>query len=303
MILRFCFLLLLLTPSISHARLIDKTVALVNSDVITLSDTENFQRDFNLRKEIDPFVGFLHVSPQKTNDIRDYLIQEALIQQKFPPTTEEIEEEINAVQKNNQIDRERLKAVLASQGVKFDSYQALMKISVSKRKLMDRELRPLSNVSDEDVKNYYYTAPEYSETKKAQKLVLTYDIAQMEIPTQALSQEVSKRLHAGEDFDALASSMNNQGIEVRQLGSFSEENLSEKIRDALNGLKVGEASDPISTGAGYQILKINKIGAPKDAQFEKNKEQIRNQLVQKTMSSQLSIWTDKERAQAYIYLP
>ncbi len=47
--------------------------------------------------------------------------------------------------------------------LKTEDYEYLMKVSVSKRKLMDRELRPLSNVTDEEIKNHYYTSQEFLE--------------------------------------------------------------------------------------------------------------------------------------------
>jgi len=300
----FIFTALLLISSYPlQARTIDKTTALVNSDVITLSDILSFQKNFSLRKEIDPFIGFFRLAPQKSSEIIDYLIQEKLILQKFPTTKEEAEEEINSVQKNNQINREKLIAVLSSQGIKFDDYMALIKISVAKRKLMERELRPLSNISEDDIKNYYYTAPEFLEKTKNQNLVLTYNLSQMAIPNQTIANTITKRLKAGEDFDALSSEFSSMGVENSSLGNISEENLSPLIHKSLTGLKVGEATAALAAGGGYQILKINSIGAPKDPIFEKNKEAIRNRLFQKTMFSQLSVWASKERAQAYIYIP
>ncbi|RZA06139.1 MAG: peptidyl-prolyl cis-trans isomerase [Proteobacteria bacterium] len=292
-----------LIPVVSEARLIDKTVALVNSDVVLSSDTDSFKSNFSLRRELDPFVGLLNFAPASMNDILEYLVQEQLVLQKQEVKDEEVEEEINAVQRNNRIDRDRLREVLKGQGVDFEIYKRLMRVSVAKRKLIDRELRPLAAVSDEEVKNYYYTDASTKERRAAQKLVLTYTMQQLLLPNQALADSAANRLKAGEDLDAVASEYAAQGAETSKLPELSEENMNQSIREAVAGLKVGESTRPISTGNGYMILKITQIGAPKDPVFENEKERIRANLFQKALQNQLRLWTEREKAASYVSFP
>ncbi|RYZ98320.1 MAG: peptidyl-prolyl cis-trans isomerase [Proteobacteria bacterium] len=292
-----------LIPVVSEARLIDKTVALVNSDVVLSSDTDSFKSNFSLRRELDPFVGLLNFAPSSMNDILEYLVQEQLVLQKQEVKEEEVEEEINAVQKNNRIDRDRLREVLKGQGVDFEIYKRLMRVSVAKRKLIDRELRPLAAVSDEEVKNYYYTDASTKERRSAQKLVLTYTMQQLLVPNQALAETAANRLKAGEDLDAVASEYAAQGAETSKLPELSEENMNATIREAVAGLKVGESTRPISTGNGYMMLKITQIGAPKDPVFESEKERIRASLFQKALQNQLRLWTEREKAASYVSFP
>ena len=296
-----CIIAFAINPNVSHARLVDKTTALVNADLVLYSDIEKIKSEFSLRREIDPLVNLTGFTPEK--DSLDYLIQERLALQKFPASEEEVEEEINAVQKNNKIERDKLKEILAAQGVKFDDYRGLMKVSVSKRKLIERELRPLAIITDEDVKNFYYTDPTYREKKREQKLALTYVLQQMLITTESVANEAKKKLKNGEDFDSVASELAGKGIEVTKLGAMAEENLSPKIKESIVNLKVGEATAPISTGTGYMILRILEIGAPRDPDFEKEKDQIKNNLFHTALLKQLKSWTEKERAQSYIHIP
>ena len=118
-----------------------------------------------------------------------------------------------------------------------------------------------------------------------------------------LADAAAKRLHAGDDFDAVGADLAAQGAEKSSLGVLQEDKLSPAIQKAIAGLRVGESSSPISAGGGYMILKIAEIGAPKDPVFEREKEGIRNQLFQKALLNQLALWTERERAQSYIYIP
>ena len=299
----FIFLFLLISANVSQAKLVDGTIALVNSEVILHSDLEGFQKNFSLRKELDPFLNLTELDLNGRQNRLEYLIQEQLVLQKMSPTKDEVEEEINAVQRNNRIDRDKLREVLSGQGVKFEDYANLMKVSLGKRKLVERELRPLSAVTDEEVKNYYYTAPEFQGRRKSQQLVLSYTLQQLILPSQDLAELAQRRLKAGADFDSLSEELASRGVDKTSLGTISEDKMNSTIRNAIQGLKVGESTQAISTGGAYIILKVSSIGAPVDPIFEKEKESIRNQLFQKALRTQLKLWTDRERAQSYVHLP
>ena len=299
------FLPFLLFAPLSQAREIDRTTVLVNGDVVLKSDLNVFRKNFALRKEIDPFVALVSLTSEevaKDKEALDYLVQERLVLQKYPSQDEEVEEEINVVQRNNHMDRDHLKEVLKSQGVKFEDYRRLLNVSVSKRKLIDRDLRPLAAISDADVRNFYYTDASYQTRRKEQKLVLSYTLQQMLLPTQAMSETAQKRLKSGEDFDSVSAELASRGAESSRLGTISEDNMNPKIRDGIEGLKVGESTKVMSTGSGYMILRILEIGAPKDPVFEKEKEKLRNELFQKALVNQLRLWTERERASSYIHV-
>ena len=122
------------------------------------------------------------------------------------------------------------------------------------------------------------------------------------LPNATVSDLALKRLRAGEDFDSVAAELAPRGAESSRLGSISEDNMNSKIRDSIQGLKVGESTSPITTGNGYMILRILEIGAPKDPVFEREKEKIRNELFQKALVNQLKLWTDRERASSYVHV-
>lgn len=296
------FLFLVLLAPLAQARTVDRTLALVNADVILQSDLNSFRKNFALRKEIDPFIPLVNYSSESAKDALDYLVQERLVMQKFPATEDEIEEEINAVQRNNHIDRDRLREVLGSQGVKFDDYRRLMAVSASKRKLVDKEIRPLAAVSDEDVKNFYYTDASFQSRRKEQKLVLSYSLQQLLLPNAELAEQAQKRLRGGADFDSVASELAAKGAESSKLPNISEENMNPQIKESVQGLRVGDSTKPIPAGSGYMILRIQQIGAPQDPVFEKEKEKIRGILFQKGLVNQLKLWSERERNASYVHI-
>ena len=291
------------TPSVANAQVIDRTMAVVNGDVLLLSDIEQFKEQSKLRGELDPFISFFQLRPSTEKEILNYLIQERIILRKMDPKEDEVEEEINNIQRNNGINREQLKQVLLSEGASFDVYKEMMRISVAKRKVIDRDLRPLAIITDEQVKKFYYTSPEFLERRKTNKLVLSYDIDQINTPNKLTADLAHERLSKGEDVESLVKQLEKRGVEKVSLGVLSEENLNKTIRKALESVGAGGVSMPIDTGSGYIILFVRSIGSPKDPAFEKIKEQLRNQLFRQSLKVQLSAWTTREQSGSFVHIP
>src|SRR3954466_15734262 len=96
------FLFLFLTFN-ADARVIDRTVAVVNGAVILSSDISDFNKQAKFRGQLDPFIAAYQLGPESEKDILNYLIQEQLILQKFLPKDEQVEDAINNIQRNNNI--------------------------------------------------------------------------------------------------------------------------------------------------------------------------------------------------------
>lgn len=279
-------------------------MALVNGAVVTKSDLDKFRANIGLRKELDPFVAFLQIIPKNDIELRDFLIQEALITQKFTTPKEEVDAEIQSIMKRNGIDEETLRGVLRQQGVKFETYTELMTTSLSKRKLMERELRPLSAVTPDEIKNYYYTAPEFVERKRKQELLLSYGLVQVQLRSRGVVDELTERLRSGEDFEAAVNRYVDRGASQTNLGVLREDKLAEPIRKSLEGLKVGESSTPLELPDGsFVIHRVISIGAPHDPEFDREKAKIEGKLYQRALERQLQLWTARERSNAYVHVP
>jgi peptidyl-prolyl cis-trans isomerase SurA len=297
-----CAFLSLFITFNADARIIDRTAAVVNSAVILASDVSDFNKQTKFRSQLDPFIAAYQLGPESERDILNYLIQEQLILQKFQPKDEQVEDAINNVQRSNGINREQLKQVLANEGIAFDLYQELMRTSVAKGQLI-RQLQPLAAVSDEQVKNFYYTSPEFKDFRKNQKAVISYDLEQLMLPNKTTADLAISRLNGGDDLDSVLNLVRDRGAELVNLGQFSEETLNPTTRKALESVGSGGYSQPISTGSGYIILHVKSVGSPKDPAFERVKDQVRSKLFRVAFRKQLTAWTAHERGGSFVHIP
>ena len=294
--------------------IIDRLEASVNSSLILLSDVILFRKTLPLRSQLDPlFAGhpLATKSPGTISDadIVDFLISDRIILDQFPIKDAEVEQEINSIQATNRIDRKSLKAALKEQGFAFEEYFSLIRVSISKRNLIDRDIRTKVYISDEDVKNHFY-----NDLQKKTSAVFAYKIQIITVtPTNykvrgaalGSAQDALKAIHGGEAFSEVAKRFSDDPSAATggDLGMLNEEEISPQIRQAVKKLKVGQVSDVMGTeNTRFFILKLVDIKSGEEDRLAKAKDEIRGKLMTAEYQHQIEVWLDHQRLSAYIRL-
>lgn len=292
---------------------LDRLEASVNSLIILQSDVDRFRKVEPLRSQLDPLYSGTRVAQlgdkAGDRDIIEFLIDEKLISQEFPVNDSEVEQEINSIQAGNKIDRNSLKSALAQQGFSFADYFELIRTSSSKRNLIDRDIRTKVNISDADIKNYYYNryASANSAATRSYKLRLIF-ISRNTYKSEAAAREAAQRAHqailAGEAFEEVAKRVSDDANASTggDLGTMTEDQMAPAIREQVKKLNIGGVSDVFGTPAnGYYILKLEDVQSNDSAHFDKTKEEIRNHLIAAEYQHQISLWLDRQRQKAFIH--
>lgn len=309
----FALLLTIFVPAVvgsAHAALIDKIAAVVNNEVVLLSDIERFERTLELRRELDPLFGIsedMQSSPSRAKII-DFLILERIITQNFKISDADVEQEIQSVQRNNNLSREQLVEFLRSKGFDYNAYFELMRVGLAKRNLLDREIRTRVNIGDEDVKNYYYNMAvknaaiplEYN----IQLIVVSNDSYKTPKAAQDVAEKALRAIRQGEPFAEVARRFSDDPSRDQggELGYFSQEQLAEPIRSAVKKLKIGQVSDVLAGRDAAMIVKLVDARSTETERFAAVKEQIREQLAKEEYKKQLVIWAERARNNAYVHV-
>ena len=300
--LSYFFLLLIAFPEASQAVLIDRSLVIVNNEVLTLSELRQFKKDLRLRKELDPFMLLLGQNPKGTKARVQYLLQERLVAQKFPTSDEEVEKEITKIRKK--ISMKNLNSLLKSHGTNYKSYKKIMKISLSKRKLIDRELRTLASISPEQVRSHYYTSPKYARYRKKKKQLLHYKLSQLQIPQKELIKSIQVQLERGVSFNSIADQYKQEGVSLINLDMLREDEFTKKVRDSLRNKKKGSYTNAILLRPGlFAIHRVDEVGNPHDPVFERFRKQIKENLLKKSIQHQLVAWTERQKAKSFVLIP
>ena len=158
-----CFPLILLgICSISSAEIIDRIVAVVNNEIITLSQLNKAANPYKRNIEASGKSGeekkimFQTLEKEMLQQLidRSLTAQEA-VKYNIDVVEEDVDNAINNFMATKQLDQEGLEAALASEGVSYKEYRAKMKGEIVQSMLINRAVRSQVIITDSDIKTYY----------------------------------------------------------------------------------------------------------------------------------------------------
>lgn len=300
-------------PLFSSAELVDKVVAVVNSEVLTLSDVKRERAALSGKGLVNDLLFQVYERDQLLKDqktLLNFLIDEKTIDSEVKKkglevTIERVEQEIQRVAKDNGMSRNQFKDALSRQGISMSEYQAFIKKGLERKALIDREVNSRIRISDEDIAAYYV-----SNKGPGKAQVFEFTLAHiLFVPksggikgAEERAGDVVKRLKAGGDFDKLAEQYSEDpgfskgGV----IGTFNATELSPEIKGAVKDVKEGGYSSPVKTDRGVHIFKVVKKTLVSDPELTANRDQIMGLLHQKAFARQLRAWLDQKRSEAFI---
>src|SRR3989304_1230245 len=208
---RLCVLLLpslALAPLGLRAETIERVVAKVNGQIITLSEFQSRQIAAAEGAGVDP-AGVGAFLRQNNAKILQDAIDEILILQKAEDAgirapAAWIDEAIEGIKKENKIaSDEQMQEELAREGLALAELRANIERGVLRRIVMQRDVQPKIEASEADVRAEDQRGKAAEFTKPAtvtlQEVLIAEDRGGL-----ALARELVGRARAGEDFEALA---------------------------------------------------------------------------------------------------
>lgn len=314
-----------LTPLKGTAELVDRVVAVVNDDVITLSELEKegepLYRDISAKT---PSASLADTLQDAREHVLDRLIEKRLVAQKakaanLSVSDAEVDAAFEQMLTQNKVSREGFLARLKNEGVTETAYKEDLRGQILQGKLVNTDVRSKVVVTEEEILDYYdthYTSKVSGEGYYLLQIGISWtDPQNPDAPEEVLrvnkleakeqAEKVLAMARDGKDFKDLArkySSMPSAG-DGGDIGVFQLDEMAPYMRDAVQSLKPGEVSDLIDTPEGYQFFKlINSqdgtivVKTP----LEEVKDQIRNTLYEERLKEAYGAWLENLKDQAYI---
>jgi peptidyl-prolyl cis-trans isomerase SurA len=305
------FLVLFVSSILAHAEIVESIVAIVNSTIITRSDIVKYRERLRAGTIVDDLLGndaSTLIRDEKAllkHMIDERIVDDEVKKQNLSITIERVEQEINQIQGRNGITRDQLKAALKKEGTNFSDYQEFIKKRIERQSVIEKAITSKIKISDEDVAAAYEAKNKtLSATSFEFKVshILFREGKRSDSEQQKRAQEVYEKLKNGGNFEALASQYSEDpGFnEGGFLGTFRTGETLAPLEDAFKTLTPGEVASPVKTKLGYHIVKLLERHVVADADFEKKKDMIRNDLYQKAFVKQFQFWLDQKRQEAFI---
>ncbi|NTW16741.1 MAG: hypothetical protein HGA41_04680, partial [Syntrophaceae bacterium] len=260
----------------AHAEITDRIIAIVNGDVITLTELNTAYEPY--RKKIEESYR----GPDKEKVIADSrlmmlnkMIENILIDQEAKKTglivkDEEVMETINTMLARRKYTMEDLLNNLAKENSTFEAHKKEVKEHLLRMKLVRYELKSKIMITEEEIGEYYRQNRENYEGKEAvrlkQILLIIPRGADEKVKTtlRAEADAILARLNKGESFDVIASQY-SQGPAAAaggDIGFVEKGSMQPVVDSAAFSLKKDEVSGIIESTIGFHIIKvIDKRGA------------------------------------------
>ncbi len=265
--LSFLLLLALPLPCLAQRTvLVDRIVAIVNKEVITLSELTDAvgMAERELRRRGTPLPDRSVLEHQMLERLVLNKAQLQLARNSGLRIDElQLDRAVQRIAESNKMTLADFRGVLERDGVSFDAWREQVREQMLLTRLREREVDDRVQVSDTEVDLFLEqmkNRPEAIEYELAHILVRVPDQASPE-RIQAARQRADKALaeaRGGADFASLAASYSDapDALQGGALGWRNEDRLPELFAVALAKLQPGDVSPVLRSPAGFHILKL-----------------------------------------------
>ncbi len=297
------------------AEVVDRVVASVNEDIITLHD---------LNKALQPYARKIvksRYSPEKEKamlykvrgDLLDRLIDDRLTVQEVKRARikvgkQEVDRAIERIKEANFFTQEELEAALKREGLSIDDLREKSRNQILKSRLLNYKIKQKIVVTKEDIAEYYNAHPEEftGEVKyRLRNIILEVSALANADEKQAIREKmvgIRGRALAGESFPDLAKkySQSSLGAEGGDLGEFRPDQLSPLIKEAVASLSEGGVTEVLETEYGFQLFQVVKINQSSGKTLEAASEGISKKLYDGVVEKKFAAWLKDLREDAHI---
>ncbi len=305
---------------IGHAKIIDRIVAVVNDDVITLSELESRAQPILAKieqerkrplsaKEKEEILA--QILPQL---IDEYLVDAEIKRLGIKIGDREVEQALQQLCKRNNITMQDLEAQLAAEGLTLEQYKEQLKRQIQRTELINAQVKSKIVVTDEQIADYLKQSSKPAPSKEESPTYVLQHVCIVPLNpddprsvkrAKKIAEEAYKELKNGKPFEEVVAAYSAPAFKQNDgyLGGFKQEEMAPFIKEAIKDLKPGEYSKVVKTPLGFQIFKVKDITSESSDDVNVNsfeKERVREQLYQQQVNARFDEWLREIRSKATI---
>ncbi|MBE9546462.1 MAG: peptidylprolyl isomerase [Proteobacteria bacterium] len=308
-----CLVAVFLSVSL-NARVTDRIVAIVNDEVITLSEL-NSAFEPHLKKIEKTYKGDNKekVIAETGRAMLNKMVDDILVRQEAKKLgivvkEEDVMETIGDMFARRNISMEDFMKILAREGSSFEAYKRDVKEHLMKVRLVGRNIKSKVSVTDEEIGDYYSRHREDYEGEEAVRIkqiliIIPRDCGKKKkLKLKAEAGMIHKRLKKGESFEMLASEY-SQGPAAKiggDLGFVEKGMMFPEVDEAAFSLENGEISDVIESRVGFHILKVIDRKGAGIKSLESVREEITDIIGRVKIEKKFYEWIEELRKKSYV---
>lgn len=313
-VLIMCSVMLLCVPV--GAEVVDKIIAVVNDEIITLGEFNTAFEPY-LKNIEDNYKGKDKEAliNQSKEAFLKRLVDNLLIEQEAKKAGKSIvikDEEVMDVIKDmiakKKSNMEDFKKNLAREGTSLESLKKDIRSQMMRIRLLRREIKSKVMVSDEEIGEYYNKNRQDYEGKEAVRLkqIFLAIPAKADKKTKAKIKEeagqLRKRVLAGESFELLAVKY-SQGPRAAQggdIGFIEKGTIIAAVDSVAFNLPMEQVSEVIESSIGFHIIKVVDKKGSGLKPIEAVREEIKTKIEDEKLGKKYEEWITSVRKKSFI---
>ncbi len=277
---------------------VDRVVAVVNDEVITLSDLQ--------RETLKRPTG----SDQRLTleDMIDRKLQMVAAKRNgMEVTDKELADAIADIMKRNNLDNKQFEEALGREGLTLDQYRAEFREQMTMSRLFNKFIRTGLSVDEKEIREHYdrnlgqFSLPEEIRVRLLAVTVPEKASSEQIAEARQTAEALMARVGKGEDFIRLIRENSNSPTAAQDgdLGFMQRGAAIPEIEEAAKDLKPGQYAGPVKAADGFYIIRVEEIRTPVKP-FEKVKEEIQKTLYEQKMENTYRVFLQSLRSEAHI---
>ncbi|MCX7988323.1 MAG: SurA N-terminal domain-containing protein, partial [Thermodesulfovibrio sp.] len=286
---------------------VDRVVAVVNREVITWSELYKYM-EFISRdevKDMNPDEKFKYFK-KKEEEFLERLIDTRLQMEEAERfgifvSDSEIDLAINDIKKKYGLTDEAFNENLKKEGMTVSDYKKMMKEQILIGRAVNSFVRSKIIIPDAEINSYISSHPELScdeEGYYVSQIFIRMREKQDEMKEKV--NEVLKRLIQGDSFSKVASQLSEDASAKTggSIGLLKKTEISSELINLFSKMNIGQISEPMITGSGIYIFKLDGLCFKKGSESLKN--YVRTLIEEEKFKKEYKLWVRSLRQRAYV---
>lgn len=297
-----------------QAAVVDRIVAIVNDEALTLSELNDAFEPFQAKLE-EGFQGreLEKAVEENKSKLLNRMIDNLLLEQESRKSGINIRDEdvtaaIKEVLERRKLSQEDFRKALQQEGTSMDAYRRGVKGQLMRVRLIRREIQSKVGVTDEEIGAYYNKHRDDYEGKESvriKQIILLLPKDADEAVKEKLRSDVGiihKRILAGEPFDMLCAqfSQGPAAVSGGDIGYIEKGVILPEVEEVAFSLPLNKISPVIESSVGFHILAvIDHRGAGLKA-IEMVREEVKGKIEQEKAEKRFETWMEDLRKKSHI---
>jgi parvulin-like peptidyl-prolyl isomerase len=309
------FIFFLLMLSSSSGKIVDQVVAVVDGEVITLSEVDDAMPRYGKAKILDEgnvLDKEIRVR-QARKEVLDQLIEEKLLQRvasRFGIKIEEadVDRALERIRLEGFKSDEQMKRDLAAAGFTPEGYRHFLMAQIRRARIIEAIIKPDVSMAEDKLREYYgshasnYISPEV----RVSQILIQVPPEATAKDWEAAKKEMEGVLHElkkGATFEKMAALHSDDAASAHSggdLGFFGKGEMIPMLEEVVFNLKVGEMSGVIQSSQGLHLLKVTDRKPGSIPPYEEVKERVMADYYQEQVTKLYAKWLQDLKAHSNV---